>query len=115
KPEAETTVTRLHMATFDTQILRRVRNIRLPWSDPVTNDSRTDHVGYELVALSVPEPDHRTRTAPTVDFLNHVTPSGSQQHFVLHEAGRPEKAHPFRLFSLIQASDQSHRILAEIS
>ena len=58
-----------------------------PGADPVTYDSRANHVGDELVVFAVPDPNDRARTAAPVDFLNDV--AAARTRAGLHLARRP--------------------------
>ncbi len=115
KPEADTAVARLHLTAFDTQVLRGIGGIRLARPNPMADDAGPDHIRDELIAFAIPHPDDRTRTAPSVDFLNDVAAPRGKLDFVLHDTGRPEKPHNVGFFSLVQAGDDRERILPQIS
>src|SRR5712691_5275742 len=91
KPEAQAAVAGLHMAALDAQILRGIGNIRFAGRNPVTDDSRPDHVGDKLVVFAVPHPHHRARTAASVDLTNDVAAAGRKLNFILHDARWPQE------------------------
>src|SRR5215831_11146854 len=93
KPETETTIAQFQMPAVDTKVFCRVWRICLTGAHPVAHDPRTDHVGNELILLTVPDPYDRTRTTAPVDLPNDVAASRRELNFILHDAGRPEQPH----------------------
>src|SRR5207249_7591555 len=113
--EAYPPVAWFHVTAFDAQILRRIRNVRFARRNPVTDDSRPNHVRYKLIMFAVPNPHDRARTAASVDLTNDVAAARRKSNLILHDAGRPKDPDDVRFFRLVDAGNNFHRILPEIS
>src|SRR5580692_1287978 len=91
------------------------RNIALAGPDPVSDNSRTEHVPDQLVTCAVPNKKGGAGTSATVDLHELLFAIGGDFDFVLQDARRPEHADDISLGRLSEANRQVRRILSEIT
>src|SRR5581483_9946239 len=93
----------------------RTRNVPLPRSDPVPNHTCAENIGDQLVVLSIPDKQSRTRASSTIQFEKILLLVGGDFDLVLQHASGPQHAHDIGLLSLPEAHSQIRRVLPEVS
>ncbi len=81
----------------------------------MTNHSRAQHVGDELVLFPVPDEQCGTRTSATVELSEFLRLVGSDFNFILQHASGPEHTDHVGLLRLAKSHGQIRRVLPEIS
>ena len=81
----------------------------------MSDHTRAENVGDQLVMFSIPHEQSRARTAAAVDFGKFRLLVGGDFDFVLQHASGPEHAHHVGLLGLAQADGEIRRVLPEIS
>ncbi len=84
-------------------------------ADPVSDDTRAEHVADELIFVAIPGKERGTGTAAPIEFLNVLYFVGGDFDFILQDSGGPEQADYVSLFGLAEANGEVRRVLAEVA
>src|SRR5262245_56648693 len=114
KAKAKETTALLNVFAVYLDVLRGVRNVALPWANPMPDNAGAQHVSDEAITFTVPYPTHRTRAASAIDFCDFRPAVGGNLSFVLDHTARPKRAYHIHSALFSQTNNEVGGALTEI-